>query len=231
MGGSSWRWVISLAAAGVPLTPRPSLLLLSVSTGAERLAQTCDAARVLPLLMPISPSFSAPSSQRPHAAQPGPLQNVLPVFRCSSPPSVIRKGQLWKGSLSPPLLISECSSCPYRSFFLLLFVPSFFPVFFWPFLPSSDSMKPKATERCGCRCLRSVGERGSDWGKQMALASGVQPEEQVRVTWPPVTRAIWLLLACEWKERGAPERERARASRALCNLWQGESATLNWKWS
>lgn len=59
-----------------------------------------------------------------------------------------------------------------------------------------DKRNHKTLQRRCWECLKA------DWGKQMALVSGIQPKEQVLVTWPLVTRVIWLLLACRWKERG-----------------------------
>lgn len=234
--GSSWRWVISLATAGVPLTPWPSLLLLSVSSGAVWLIQTCSRACILPLLMPISLSLCPFISKTTRAmAHPAGLFNWIfsecPVSYSSSLHFMIHKGQPSKGSLSSlPLnrvfFLPSWLFFPSCPFFFLPFVCAFFSPYFWLCLLSSDSMKPKATERCGCRCLRSVGERDSNWGKQMALASGVQPEEQVRVTWPPVTRAIWLLLACEWKERGGPQSERAQKPPGHCVICGREKARL-----
>lgn len=59
-----------------------------------------------------------------------------------------------------------------------------------------DKRNHKTLQRRCWECLKA------DWGKQMASVSGIQPKEQVLVMWPLVTRVIWLLLACRWKERG-----------------------------
>jgi len=149
---------------------------------------------------------------------------------------MVHKGQPSKGSLSPlplnwmfflpswlvffspvPFFLSSFCMCLFFSLFLAVFAEQ------WQY----ETQSHRAVRLQVLECWR---ERDSNWGKQMALASGVQPEEQVRVTWPPVTRAIWLLLACEWKERG-PQSERAQEPLGHCVICGRERVrTLKWKW-
>ncbi len=195
--------------------------------------------RGLHLLMPISPSLSAHSFQSLHAPRPTLLacvSSVCPAFYCSSLPFMIYKGQPPKGSLSTlPLdwvfFLPSWLFFPSYPFFLP-FVCAFF--FFSLFLAVFAEQWQYETQSHRAVRLQVLEEcwRERLWLRQ---ADGFSQWRPARGTGAGHVTAGYqgdlIALGVRMKREGAPERMSARASRALCNLWQGESTTLNWKWS